>query len=233
METVSYQSRRGQLEEYFDRTAADTWARLTSDASVSRVRATVRAGRDQMRAALLGYLPEDMRGQRLLDAGCGTGALAVEAARRGAEVVATDLSATLVGVARERVPKDLGTGSVTFMAGDMLDPSLGTFDWVVAMDSLIHYEEPDMVEMVARLAARARRGMLFTFAPKTVMLSLMWTVGKAFPRSDRSPAIVPVAETNLRARLARHKDLSGFAAVRTHRVDSTFYISQALEVLRA
>ena len=39
METVSYIERRGQLETYFDRTAADAWSRLTSDAPVSRIRA--------------------------------------------------------------------------------------------------------------------------------------------------------------------------------------------------
>jgi len=98
--TVTYEPRRRQLEEYFDRTAADAWAKLTSDAPVSRVRATVRAGRDRMRATLLSYLPADLTGQRVLDAGCGTGALAVEVASRGAEVVAIDLSSTLVELAR-------------------------------------------------------------------------------------------------------------------------------------
>jgi magnesium-protoporphyrin O-methyltransferase len=39
----SYAKRRGELEQYFDRTAADTWARLTSEAPVSGVRAKVRA----------------------------------------------------------------------------------------------------------------------------------------------------------------------------------------------
>ena len=99
MQTTSYLARRGQLETYFDRTAAQAWARLTSDAPVSGIRATVRAGRDRMRATLLGWLPADLHGRRILDAGCGTGALAVEAARRGAEVVAIDLSATLVKLA--------------------------------------------------------------------------------------------------------------------------------------
>src|SRR6478736_3225079 len=73
--------RRELIERYFDRTAADAWARLTSSAKVSGIRATVRAGRDRMRATLLGWLPSDLRDARLLDAGCGTGALAVEAAR--------------------------------------------------------------------------------------------------------------------------------------------------------
>ena len=67
-----YQTRRGEIETYFDRSAVDAWARLTSTAPVGRVRATVRAGRDTMRATLLSWLPDDLSGRRLLDAGCGT-----------------------------------------------------------------------------------------------------------------------------------------------------------------
>ena len=77
---TSFETRRSQIETYFDRTAVQAWARLTSTAPVGRIRATVRAGRDQMRAQLLDWLPADLSGLRLLDAGCGTGALAVEAA---------------------------------------------------------------------------------------------------------------------------------------------------------
>ena len=83
----TYVDRRGRLENYFDRTASKTWEQLTSDAPVSRVRATVRAGRDRMRATLLSWLPQDMTGLRLLDAGCGTGTLSIEAAQRGAKTL--------------------------------------------------------------------------------------------------------------------------------------------------
>jgi magnesium-protoporphyrin O-methyltransferase len=57
MNSHTYQQRRGQIETYFDRTAVQAWAQLTSDAPVSGVRATVRAGRDRMRATLLSWLP--------------------------------------------------------------------------------------------------------------------------------------------------------------------------------
>ncbi|MFD0937978.1 magnesium protoporphyrin IX methyltransferase, partial [Methylobacterium trifolii] len=76
MTSTTYASRRGELTTYFDRTAVEAWARLTTDAPVSKIRATVRAGRDAMRGTLLSWLPEDMTGLRLPDAGCGTGALA-------------------------------------------------------------------------------------------------------------------------------------------------------------
>jgi magnesium-protoporphyrin O-methyltransferase len=233
METATYHLRRVELEEYFDRTAADAWARLTSDGPVSRIRATVRAGRERMRATLLGYLPDDLRGQRVLDAGCGTGALAVEAARRGATVVAIDLSPTLIGLAHERVPSQLGGGSVQFRVSDMLDPELGSFDWVVAMDSLIHYQAADMAEMIARLASRVSRGVAFTFAPWTPLLAIMHAVGKAFPRADRAPAIEPISERSLRKRLDSHPAMAGVRVGRSQRIDSAFYISHAMELVRA
>jgi magnesium-protoporphyrin O-methyltransferase len=88
---ATYERRRGEVGEYFDRTAADAWARLTSDAPVGRVRRTVRAGRDAMRGTLAQWLPMDLRGRRVLDAGCGSGRHAYYAARFGAEVCAIDL----------------------------------------------------------------------------------------------------------------------------------------------
>jgi magnesium-protoporphyrin O-methyltransferase len=231
VETASYTLRRGQLEEYFDRTAADAWARLTSEGQVSRIRATVRAGRDRMRSTLLGTLPQDLSGQRVLDAGCGTGALAVEAARRGAAVVAIDLSSTLITLARERMPVLPGSGSIDFRVSDMLHPSLGSFDWVVAMDSLIHYEPADMVEIIARLAGRAERGLVFTFAPGTPLLRLMRIAGKAMPRGNRSPSIVPIAEGVLRRRIAAHPALRQMQVGHCERIDTAFYKSQAMQLV--
>jgi len=232
MTQLSYQIRRGEIETYFDRTAAQAWARLTSDAPVGRIRATVRAGRDRMRSTLLSWLPADLRGTRLLDAGCGTGALAVEAARRGAYVVAIDLSPTLVDLARHRLPADIGAGHIEFRSGDMLDPALGEFDWVVGMDSLIHYQAPDAVRVLADLAQRTRAAMLFTFAPSNPALAAMHAVGKLFPRGDRAPAIVPVGEATLRRLLSREPQLQAWAAQRTERVVSGFYTSQAMEMIR-
>jgi magnesium-protoporphyrin O-methyltransferase len=228
--SAAYHTRRGELLQYFDRTAVDAWKRLTSDAPVNKIRATVRAGRDEMRSTLLSWLPQDLRGTRILDAGCGTGALSVEAARRGAHVVAIDLSPTLVDLARERLPRDLGDGTIEFHVGDLLDPALGRFDHVVAMDSLIHYRSPDTVRVLAGLAARTDRSIVFTFAPRTALLSMMWTAGRLFPRGDRSPAIEPVGQKKIARRV--NAGLDGWRTDRTHRVNRGFYISQALEVVR-
>ena len=138
--------------------------------------------------------------------------LAVEAARRGAEVVAIDVAPTLIALARERAPEDLGEGSIDFRVGDMLAPSLGAFDYVVAMDSLIHYRAEDMVRALSQLTARARRGVLFTFAPRTPALAVMHAVGRLFPRSDRAPAIVPVTEHRVRRLISACARGAGVAA---------------------
>jgi magnesium-protoporphyrin O-methyltransferase len=227
---VTYQERRGQIETYFDRTAVQAWARLTSDAPVGRIRATVRAGRDRMRELLLSWLPADLHGARLLDAGCGTGALAVLAAQRGAEVVAIDLSPTLVALARERLPAALA-GRIHFCSGDMLSPALGRFDHVVAMDSLIHYRSEQAVRVLDDLAARTSRSMLFTYAPSTPLLAAMHAVGRLFPRGDRAPAIEPVAGATLRRLIEWEPGLAGWRVGRSERIASGFYTSQALELV--
>ena len=58
MTTIRYEKKRSELEEYFDRTASQAWAKLTSDIHVSGIRATVRAGREAMKAILLSRLPQ-------------------------------------------------------------------------------------------------------------------------------------------------------------------------------
>jgi magnesium-protoporphyrin O-methyltransferase len=226
MHTASYTQRRDEIETYFDRTAMAAWAKLTSNAPVSRIRATVRAGREAMRETLLSWLPADMHGARLLDAGCGTGALALAAAERGAKVVAVDLSPQLIALARERA----GAANIRFLSGDMLNADLGRFDYVVAMDSLIHYRGPDVVAALSALSPRVNNAILFTFAPSTPMLATMHAMGQFFPKRDRSPAIEPQREAALRAELAAA--LTGFRADRTTRIATGFYISQALELIR-
>jgi magnesium-protoporphyrin O-methyltransferase len=146
--------------------------------------------------------------------------------------VAIDLSPTLVKLAQERLPATLGPGRITFRAGDMLDPSLGRFDHVVAMDSVIHYNLPDMVNILARFSAMSDSGVHFTYAPRTPALAAMHFVGKAFPRSDRSPRIVPHATSALYKRISHSEHLADWRPGRNARVSSGFYISHAQELKR-
>ncbi len=227
----TFDTKRKALEEYFDRTASDAWAKLTSDAPVSGIRATVRAGRDAMRATLLSWLPEDLTGARVLDAGCGAGQMSAELARRGAHVVAIDIAGTLVDLARERYDDADFARRIDWRTGDMADPALGQFDHIVSMDSLIHYRDADIIAVLDKLLARTSTSAVFTFAPRTLALSAMLAVGRLFPKSDKSPAIEPVGQAKLK-RLIGLNLSPDWAAARTERVKSGFYISQGLEVVR-
>jgi magnesium-protoporphyrin O-methyltransferase len=228
---MSYEERRSEVEHYFDRTAVEAWSRLTSTEPVSRVRQTVRVGRERMRQLLLGWLPSDLTGMRVLDAGCGTGALAVDAARRGANVLAIDLSPTLIELAQQRLPEQVGRGRIDFRVGDM-SRQLGNFNYVVAMDSLIHYCVEDAVALLGRIADSVEDGILFTYAPRTPLLASMHAVGRMFPRGDRAPSIEPVATDELYRLLTESPQLSGFRPARTECVRCGFYTSQALELVR-
>lgn len=217
----AYTDTRDRVETYFDRTATQTWERLTSHEKVSRIRETVRKGRDRMRALMLSRLPQDLRGARVLDAGCGTGAMATELAQRGAQVAAVDISPQLIDIARRRLHPALAT-QVDFQSGDMSDPALGTFDFALAMDSLIYYRDTDIGRVIDGLAKRTSQSIVFTVAPRTAFLMAFFTVGKLFPRSDRSPTMIPHDAT----RLARH---CPGTVTRIGRITSGFYISEALE----
>lgn len=218
---ADYSLTRDRVETYFDRTATRTWERLTSTEQVSRIRATVREGRERMRALMLSRLPADLTGARVLDAGCGTGAMAEELARRGAEVVGVDIAPNLIDIATRRLDPALA-GRITFRAGDMTDPTLGRFDHVVAMDSLIYYRGPDIGKILDCLSGRCAGGIVFTVAPRTPFLMAFWSMGKLFPRSDRSPVMVPHDPRHLAPHCPGHLERVG-------RVARGFYISECLE----
>lgn len=95
-------------------------------------------------------------GSRVLDAGCGTGRVAVELARRGYEVAGVDGDASMLGVARAAAPDlpwelaDLATWSTT-----------SSYDLVVAAGNVMIFLEPGTgPEVVRRLAAALRTGGL-------------------------------------------------------------------------
>ena len=110
-----------------------------------------------------------------------------------------------------------------FVAGDMLAPEHGAFDFVVAMDSLIYYRTPDIARALEGLRARITGRIVFTVPPRTPLLMAMWQAGRLFPRADRSPTMVPQDHRALARAL-------GGGLARVGRVQRGFYISECLEV---
>lgn len=92
-------------------------------------------------------LAGDVNGHHILDAGCGSGALAAELRERGATVTGVDASAGMLAVARRRLGDD-----VELRVADLRDPlpfADEAFDDVVA-SLVLHYLEdwgPTLAEM--------------------------------------------------------------------------------------
>ena len=220
-----YDQTLSRIETYFDKTASKTWEQLTSDAPVSKIRQTVRAGRDRMRHKLLNRLPQKLAGARILDAGCGTGQLTAELAKRGASVVATDISQSLVQIAKNRIDECYHQ-KINFHVGDLCSEDLGKFDYIVAMDSLIYYSLNDLTRILTELKQRTDREIIFTVAPRTKLLQVMWYVGKLAPKGDKSPVMVPQSLTKISKSLAGIADINDLG-----RISSGFYISQGVSCM--
>ncbi|MGI8612990.1 MAG: class I SAM-dependent methyltransferase [Nocardioidaceae bacterium] len=87
-------------------------------------------------------------GGSILDAGCGTGRVSIELARRGFECTGVDADASMLQVARDRAP------GLRWVAADLAELDLGErFDLVVAAGNVIPLiaagTEPEVVRRLA------------------------------------------------------------------------------------
>ena len=220
----TYLAKRARLENYFNEVSSDAWDKLTSNEPVSFVRQLVREGREKMQVAIMEKLPQDLKGTRILDAGCGTGVLSRMLDERGAEVVGVDISDKLIEVAKNR---SRSHRNIEYFAGDMKEQSFGNFDYIIAMDSLIHYSAEDVISSIADFSKRANNSVLFTVIPSTFALRTKLRLGKYFPKSERSPEVVPIGWRQLYQleALGIKESLS-----KIKRIKSFFYVSEAWEL---
>ncbi len=114
------------------------------------------AGRDVHGEATLvrSYEPRSV-----LDAGCGTGRVAIELARHGIEVVGVDVDPSMLARAARADP------DITWMRADLATLGLGRrFDVVVMAGNVLVFTPPDTEAEVVAACARhlARPGILLT-----------------------------------------------------------------------
>jgi SAM-dependent methyltransferase len=95
-------------------------------------------------------------GAAVLDAGCGTGRVAIELARRGFDVVGVDVSEEMLAVAREVAPE------LDWALADLADLDLGReFALIVAAGNVIPLVTPGSeYEVIRRLASHLGSGGL-------------------------------------------------------------------------
>lgn len=92
----------------------------------------------------------------VLDAGCGTGRVAIELARRGVDVVGVDLDATMLDQAKTKAPR------LTWVRADICDAALGrSFDLVLTAGNVMVFVAPGReADVVRNLAAHLAPGGL-------------------------------------------------------------------------
>lgn len=91
----------------------------------------------------------------VLDAGCGSGRVAIELARRGIDVVGVDIDPSMLATARQRGPY------LTWFESDLAALDLGrTFDVVVMAGNVLVFTGPGTHADVVEGCARHVRGVL-------------------------------------------------------------------------
>ncbi len=152
-------------------TVSDVSSRWSSDPDVPRGEryderfrrlatsgANVHGEADLVESLLGDRSTRDGAGQRVsvLDAGCGTGRVAIELARRGFDVVGVDLDAAMLAAARAKAPQ------LAWHIGDLATLDLGrSFDAVVLAGNVMVFVTPgDEAAVVARCAAHLAAGGL-------------------------------------------------------------------------
>ncbi len=99
--------------------------------------------REETVLANLGLSPRDFIGMRVLDAGCGTGEIALLATSWGAEVCAFDLNPASVNHAVRMALRSGLNGRCRFVQGNVLAPPFrGPFDLVMCLGVLAHVGDP-------------------------------------------------------------------------------------------
>jgi magnesium-protoporphyrin O-methyltransferase len=218
------------VREYFNAIGFDRWRRIYGDGEVNKVQLDIRQGHQQTVDTLLYWLKSDgnLAGLSICDAGCGVGSLSIPLAEAGAKVYASDISEKMVGEAKEIAKNVLGNSdNPTFTVQD-LETLSGRYNTVVCLDVLIHYPQEKAAEMISHLASLAESRLILSFAPKTLIYSLLKKIGDFFP----GPSKATRAYLHSEADIIKILQSNGFTIGRKELTSTQFYFSRMLEATR-
>ncbi|MEL6501733.1 MAG: magnesium protoporphyrin IX methyltransferase [Cyanobacteria bacterium J06623_1] len=231
MKTADKINDKAVVKDYFNQKGFDRWRRIYGETDdVNKVQKKIREGHQQTIDTVVNWLKDDgnLVEQTICDAGCGVGSLSIPLAAEGATVSASDISAKMVGEAKEKAETILEDSSkVSFSVKD-LEALTGKYDTVICLDVLIHYPTEDAAKMIAHLASLAESRLILSFAPKTYLLFVLKKIGEFFPGPSKTTRAYQHKETDIIAVLQE----SGFKIERTGMTSVSFYYSRILEAVK-
>ena len=231
MKTADKINDKAIVRDYFNQKGFDRWRRIYGETDdVNKVQKKIRFGHQKTIDAVVGWLKYDgnLSDISICDAGCGVGSLSIPLAEAGATVSASDISEKMVAEAREKAAATLeDTSNINFSVSD-LEALDGSYDTVICLDVLIHYPTADAAKMIAHLASLAESRLIISFAPKTLVLSILKKIGEFFPGPSKTTRAYQHKEADLVAILKEN----GFEIERTGMTSVSFYYSRILEAVR-
>jgi len=214
------------VRDYFNTTGFERWRKIYGEESVNRVQQAIRRGHQRTVEAILERIGE-VKGVSICDAGCGVGSLSLPLAQRGAKVLGADISAQMVQEAQRRWQAQPQAGEVTFMVQE-LEAIQGNFTIVICVDVMIHYPLPQALLMLEHLSSLATDRLIFTFAPKTWLLTLLKQFGQLFPGASKATRAYQHSEAELTKALTR----LGWQVSDRVAINEQFYFARLLDCRR-
>jgi 2-polyprenyl-3-methyl-5-hydroxy-6-metoxy-1,4-benzoquinol methylase len=134
--------------------------------------------------ALDGLYPDarTLHGKRVLDCGCGFGAISVILAKRGASVEAFDISPNMVGIAQRLIRENSVEASVTVREGALenLCHPAGTFDLAVGTTVLHHTDIEPAAREIHRVLKPGGRAVFWEPIVKSPLREAMRKLYRRF-----------------------------------------------------
>jgi magnesium-protoporphyrin O-methyltransferase len=180
-----------KIRSYFEGAGFESMRLVYSDEACDGFRLAMRRGHNQVVETVLSWLasPAGTEVQTVLDAGCGTGSLAVPLALAGARVDAIDFSENMIAAAEQRSRRaEIPPGRLKFSIGDLASVG-GGYDAVVCIDVFARYSTEASVAMLQQLAERARSRLIFTFTPKKALDPLWLAIGGLVASLRKAPPL--------------------------------------------
>jgi magnesium-protoporphyrin O-methyltransferase len=218
-----------RVHRYFETSGFSRWTAIYGTGDIPPIWKVIRDGHQRALDAVIAWVGKD-ENVTALDAGCGTGTLAISLADHGYEVDGFDVSAPMIHFAKYINSGRTRKTPPTFSVGDIaaVEGTSRTYDLVCCLDVLFHYPVDEASAMLTRLAKLSNNKLVASFALRTMMNDFWMKVGTKFHSKNRMTKLFMFSYDEIEKVMAAN----GFKITRSKRVKFFFYDSFVFEAVR-